>query len=112
MRRLLWVGVGAVGAVVALRRLEQTARRYTPAGVADQVEAVGRRTGETARGLLDTFSTSRETRERELVASLLVTPEGGDARAAMGRRSSADDAPRHRSAPSGRVDDDEPLYDF
>ncbi|NCT90877.1 hypothetical protein GXB85_07940 [Cellulomonas sp. APG4] len=116
MRRLFWVGVGAVGAVLAARRLEQTVRRYTPAGVAEQVEQAGRRTEDAARGVLTRFAAARAERERELVETLLVTPEGGDPGAVLpGRRRAAaagDDAAGSPARPAGRVDDDEPLYDF
>lgn len=116
MRRLFWVGVGAVGAVLAARRVEQAVRRYTPAGVAEQVEQAGRRTEDAARGVLARFAEARAERERDLVATLLVTPEGGDPGAVLpGRRRAAaaeQDAPRPSARPAGRVDDDEPLYDF
>lgn len=120
MRRLFWVGVGAVGAVAVARRLEQVARRYTPAGVAEQLEEVGRRTEDTTRGVLARFTEARSERERDLVAQLLVTPEGGDASAVLRRRRGGtdepawdDDAPAGSvRRPAGRVDTDEPLYEF
>jgi hypothetical protein len=143
MRRLFWVGLGAVAAVVATERLRTVARRYTPAGVSDQVGAAGRATGSALSAAVDRFRTSMDQREKDLVATLLVEPEGGDARAVFGRRGAdepddaravrhgrrepdepdePDDARsarsgRHagagdRARPSGRVDDDEPLYDF
>ncbi|GGB93997.1 hypothetical protein [Cellulomonas carbonis] len=115
MRRLFWAGVGAAAAVVAVRRLERTARRYTPAGVADRLENAGERTGAAVDGAMTRFQEARARRERELVASLLVTPEGGDPHAFRRRRPAAEDAPVAATAatrPSGRVDEDEPLYDF
>lgn len=131
MRRLFWVGVGAAGAVLAAGRLRQAARRYTPAGVTEQVEAAGRRTTTALAEAVDTFRSASTTRERDLVATLLVTPEGGDAQAALdafgprgrhrddaatdARSSSPPDAPGRTPSsgrPSGRVDEDEPLYDF
>lgn len=139
MRRLFWVAVGAAGAVVVARRLEQAARRYTPAGVTEQVEEAGRRTQSALKDAVSQWRASMDQRERDLVSTLLVTPEGGDAHAfrrrdrherdkrdehdepgdAAGRRPSADSR-RRRAAddaaagerPSGRVDPDEPLYDF
>ena len=139
MRRLFWVGVGAVGAVVAVDRLRKAARRYTPAGVSDRAEDVGRRTTSALRGAVEEFRTAKGQRERDLVATLLVTPEGGDAASGLdgmsGRRRSHDrdpdftapayntptgtddpaggkPPPGSRRRPTGRVDDDEPLFDF
>ncbi|WP_024288227.1 hypothetical protein [Cellulomonas sp. KRMCY2] len=139
MRRLFWVGVGAVGAVVAVDRLRTAVRRYTPAGVSDRAEDVGRRTTSALRGAVEQFRSAKDQRERDLVATLLVTPEGGDAAAGLdglsGRRrrhdpdpdftapayntpsgtdelADAEQSPGTRRRPAGRVDDDEPLYDF
>lgn len=133
MRRLVWAGLGAAAAVVAVRRLERVARRYTPAGVTEQVEVAGRRTEEAARGALSRFTEARARREAELVSTLLVTPEGGDPSAVLGRRrdrhrdtlaweddleaETSHDAAGSRAGgrharPGGRVDPDEPLYDF
>lgn len=111
MRRLFWVGVGAVGAVVVARRLRQTIRRFTPEGVAEQVGDVGARTTTALRGAVEEFRTARAERERDLVTALLVTPEGGE----YVRRRDRVDEERPTSPhawPSGRVDDDEPLYEF
>lgn len=132
MRRLFWVGVGAVGAVVTVDRLRKAARRYTPAGVSERAADTGRRTTSALRGTLDQFRSAMDEREKDLVATLLVTPEGGDAGAALdglGRRrrshdpdpdftdppyntpaDTTDHGPTRR--PVGRVDDDDPLYDF
>ena len=132
MRRLFWVGVGAVGAVVAAERIRRAAHRYTPAGVGEQVDAAGKATTSALRGALDQFRTSMAAREKDLVRQLLVTPEGGDADAVFGRRRTdrrptadadaglwAQDATRSRpgvrreaARPTGRVADDDPLYDF
>lgn len=122
MRRLFWMGVGAAGAVVAAERLRRYARRYTPAGVSERVEAAGQRTSTALHDAVDVFNAAREQREKDLVATLLVTPEGGDPDAVLRRRGRhADDAApgpaassgaSRASRPSGRVDDDDPLYDF
>lgn len=148
MRRLFWVAVGAAGAVVVARRLEETARRYTPAGVAERVEEAGERTTEAVGGALQRFRAARAEREQELLTTLLVTPEDGDPHAVLGRRRWDRDAWDHDASssggaggagrgsgapagsarpgaagagaagtaaaarPTGRVDDDEPLYDF
>lgn len=132
MRRLFWVGVGAVGAVIAVDRLRRAARRYTPAGVSEQVDAASRATTSALHEALDQLRASMAQREKDLVATLLVTPEGGDPDAVFGRRRAdrptADEQGARRRAqddtggrsgpgresarPTGRVDDDEPLYDF
>lgn len=128
MARLFWVGVGAVGAVVLTRRLREQARRYTPEGVAERVEAAGEQAGLALTGAVRRFRAARAEREQELVDTLLVTPEGGDPHAVLrrGGRHRADE-PRDehdddawdgtpsspdRTRPTGRVDPNEPLYDF
>ncbi|EYR62817.1 hypothetical protein N866_04980 [Actinotalea ferrariae CF5-4] len=134
MARLFWVAVGAAGAVVVARRLQETARRYTPAGVAERVEVAGERTTEAVGSALERFRTARAEREQELLTTLLVTPEDGDPHAVLGRSrrerdawgaatSSSGGSGRRGTAagrdvatggarPSGRVDDSEPLYEF
>lgn len=77
MRRLVWMGVGAILAGVAARRLRQTAQRFTPEGVADQVSAVSSRTAGALRDAVVEFRTASATREHELVTALLAEPEGG-----------------------------------
>ncbi|MBX9245496.1 hypothetical protein ICW40_11850 [Actinotalea ferrariae] len=133
MRRLVWMGLGAAGAVLLAERARRVAHRYTPAGVTEQVEAAGQRAGSAVQGALTTFRTAFETREKDLVSTLLVQPEGGDARAALRRRHDEDhdddgylagprDVPSDRGAsaraaagsarPPGRVDDEDGLADF
>lgn len=122
MARLFWVGVGAVGAVVVTRRLREKARRYTPEGVAERVEAAGDQASAAVTAAARRFRTARAERERDLVESLFVTPEGDDPYAVVGRRGAGraraahgDEAARGDAGgarPAGRVDPDEPLYDF
>ena len=122
MARLFWVALGAAGAVVAAEKARRVARRYTPAGVTEQVEAVGRRTTGALQDAVAELRTAMAAREKELVATLLVTPEGGDAGAVLRRRAARDDddawpaervsEPPYRSRPRGRVDDDDPAFDF
>lgn len=100
MRRLFWVGVGAVGAVVVAQRVRRAVRTLATEAVADRVEAAGQRTTTALHDAVGQFRTARAARERELVEALLVTPEGGDPDAVF----------RRRAAPP--VDDDEPLYEF
>lgn len=118
MRRLFWVSVGAAGALVAARRLQLTVRRYTPAGVAERIEDAGERTGAAVEGALERFRAARAEREEELVTTLLVTPEAGDPHAFRRRPAQArpdagrSGTPSAAERPTGRVDEDEPLYDF
>lgn len=122
MRRLFWVAVGAAGTVALAGRLRTAWRRYTPQGVAEQVEAAGHGAVEDLHAAVDTFRSARAERERALTASLLVTPEGGDPHAVLRRDRSAARHPATSAGsapvagagarPAGRVDDDEPLYDF
>ena len=118
MRRLFWMGVGAAGTVIAARRLRAAWHRYTPEGVAEQVEAAGLGAVAVTRSAVDRFKDAFDTRQRELVDQLLVTPEGGDPSAVFARRGGAapvpgSDRPTASPArPTGRVDEDEPLYDF
>lgn len=111
MRRAFWVGVGAVGAVVVAQRFKRVVHRFTPEGVAEQVDQVGARTTTALRGVVDEFRTARAERERDLVTALLVTPEGGEY--VRKRDRDRDERPAAPAAwPGGRVDDDEPLYEF
>lgn len=136
MRRLFWVAVGATGAVLVVGRVRRAARRYTPEGLAEQVDKAGRRASSTLREAVGRFGAARREREQELVSTLLVTPEEGDASAVFGRGRHAaspdrpgdagarrdadrpgeaehpDAAGRRRAGPPGRVDLDEPLNDF
>ena len=115
MRRLFWMGVGAAVTVVAAQRVRSAWHRYTPEGVADQVEQAGAGLVGAVREAGDTFVQAFRTREQDLTAQLLVTPEGGDASAVFPRRArdqAPATAPRSTARPTGRVDDDEPLYDF
>ena len=99
MARLLWTGIGAVGAAYALRRAQKVAHRFTPDGVAEQVEVTGRK----ARGALEeavvVFRTSRAQREKDLVEALLVQPVGGDPRAVFRRGDKDNGPPTSTTAP-------------
>lgn len=113
MRRLFWMGVGAAAAAVAAQRLRAAWHRYTPEGVAEQVEQAGQGVVDASHAAVARFRTAFATRERDLVDQLLVQPEGGDASAVFRRRdAAAPGAGAYRTAPAGRVDEDEPLYDF
>jgi hypothetical protein len=112
MRRLLWMGVGAVVAGVAARRVRQTAQKLTPEGVADQVAAAGSRTVGALRDAVVEFRTASAAREHELVTALLTEPEGGTvaerrARAGATRRDRTDGAGRAEGRSFDYDDDDE-----
>ncbi len=119
MRRLFWMGVGATVAVLVVQEARQLWHRYSPEGVAEQVEQAGQGVIAAGRSAMTTFVESFRTRERDLTAQLLATPEAGDARAVFGRGRGPERGPEtptdpaaERARPEGRVDPDEPLYDF
>jgi hypothetical protein len=41
MRRVFWIALGATAGVLVVRKLQKTARAYTPAGLADRAEGLG-----------------------------------------------------------------------
>lgn len=83
MRRLFWMGVGAVGAVVVAQRarsaVQQLPETVTEA-VATQVGQAGQRASSALRDAVDVFRAARAEREAELVTGLLVEPAGGTER--------------------------------
>jgi hypothetical protein len=113
MRRLVWMGVGAVLAGVAARRVRQTAQRFTPEGVADQVAVVSSRTAGALRDAVVEFRTASATRERELVTALLVEPEGGTVAERRARAGATErDRPSRPGEPGSRAFDDDDEDDF
>ncbi len=98
MRRLFWMGVGAAGAVLALRRAKAAARRFTPEGVAEQATDAGRRFTTAVRDAVGEFRTARAERETELVTALLAEPEGGT----VAERRAARDAAERSGPPAVR----------
>jgi hypothetical protein len=107
MRRLFWMGVGAAVTVVAAQRVHAVWRRYTPQGVADQVEQAGQGMISAAHSAWDTFTTSFASRERDLTSQLLVTPQEGDPKAVFGRS-----ARTRENSESPNYLDDDPNADF
>ena len=107
MRRLFWMGVGAAGAVIVAQRVRQTARRFTPEGVAEQAADVGRRTGTALHEAFGEFRAARAERERELVEALLVEPEGGTVAERRATREAAGDGTGPRAQRAFDVDDDD-----
>jgi uncharacterized protein DUF6167 len=41
MRRLFWIGVGAVAGVYVVRKVQKTARKYSASGLAGRAEGLG-----------------------------------------------------------------------
>jgi hypothetical protein len=41
MKRVFWIALGATAGVLVVRKLQKTARAYTPAGVADRAQGLG-----------------------------------------------------------------------
>ena len=83
MRRLFWMGVGAVGAVVLVQRARGAVQRLPETvteAVTAQVGQAGQRASSALRDAVGTFRVARTEREAELVAALLVEPEGGTER--------------------------------
>lgn len=83
MRRLFWMGVGAVGAVVVARRVRTAVTRLPDTvtdAVATQVGQAGQRASSALQDAVGAFRVARAEREAELVAALLVEPEGGTER--------------------------------
>jgi hypothetical protein len=76
VRRLVWVGVGAVVTVVVIRQGRKALRRYGPAAAVDDVTArandLGGRITNLVRDFGGEFRAARDAREAELGASLLA----------------------------------------
>ncbi|MCL2594956.1 MAG: hypothetical protein FWD83_05500 [Promicromonosporaceae bacterium] len=76
MRRLFWIGVGAVTTIVVYRKGRQVYQRYVPSAVAERVQQGARdasgRAGVALAEFRTTFSQARAAREAELIAALLA----------------------------------------
>ena len=88
MRRLLWMGVGAAAAVIVAQQVRSAWHRYTPEGVAEQVEQAGQGAGAAGGS-----------------AVFLRAPTPPPTPAPPARAT----AP---APPPARIAEDEPLYDF
>lgn len=107
MRRLFWMGVGAVGAVVLAQRARSAVRSLpetVTGAVTAQVGQAGQRASSAMRDAVGTFRTARTEREAELVAALLVEPAGGTER--RPRTTGPDRRAPRRDASSDPWDDD------
>jgi hypothetical protein len=41
MRRVFWIALGATAGVLVVRKIQKTARSYSPSGLADRAEGLG-----------------------------------------------------------------------
>jgi hypothetical protein len=66
MKRVFWIALGATAGVLVVRKLQKTARSYTPAGLADRAEGLGA----SLRYFADEVRAGMAEREIELRDSL------------------------------------------
>lgn len=71
MRRLFWVALGATAGVLVIRKVQRTARAYTPAGLADRAEGIGA----SIRYFADEVRAGMAARELELRDALGLDEE-------------------------------------
>ncbi len=116
MRRLFWMSVGAVGAVVVAQRARTAVKRLPDTvteAVATQVGQAGQRASSALQDAVGAFRVARAEREAELVAALLVEPEGGTERRPRTSRPDRGTHPGEAAAdpwdddPWGPAEDDE-----
>jgi hypothetical protein len=69
-RRIFYIAMGAVAGVLVVRKLTQTAQRFTPAGVQDSVAGALGGLSEAVREFTDAVRESMAEREAELRATL------------------------------------------
>lgn len=113
MRRLVWVGVGAVVTVVVLRRGRAVVDRYVPAGA---VQGAGLlvRVPQAVRGFVDEVRAGTAEREAQLRHDLVGDVDIDELREFRARhRSEREPARRTRSgAPTEDPDDGDLGYSF
>ncbi|MEO7058569.1 MAG: hypothetical protein ABI083_02525 [Lapillicoccus sp.] len=71
MRRIFWVGLGAAIGILVVRKASQTARQYTPQGLADGLASFGDGLREMAHAVRD----GMDQREEELRFALGIDTE-------------------------------------
>jgi hypothetical protein len=69
-RRVFYIAMGAVAGVLVVRKLTQTAQRFTPVGVQDSVAGALGGLGEAIREFTDAVREGMAEREAELRATL------------------------------------------
>jgi hypothetical protein len=72
MRRIFWVAVGATVGVLVVRKVQQVARSYTPAGLADRAGGLGA----SIRYFADEVRAGMAEREIELRDALGIDNDG------------------------------------
>jgi len=107
MRRLFWMGVGAVGAVVVAQRARSALTRLPDAVTSRVAQAgrAGRWTSSTLRETVAAFRAARTEREAELVAALLAEPEDAAVRRPRTRRDTSPSGGARGSDPDPWDDD-------
>lgn len=101
MKRLFWIGVGAVAAVVVIRKSGDLIERHTPPGVA-RAAGVVTGCGAALRAARTEFTAGLAEREAELRHDLLGDVDLDEARARTeARRAQRSGARRSPQAPSG-----------
>lgn len=70
MRRLFWLLIGAGLATFIMLRGKKLLKRFTPAGVAEQVERKGTEAATSLGEMYGTFKTAMAQREAELRSEL------------------------------------------
>jgi len=111
MKRLFWVGVGAVAAVVAIRKAGGLIERHTPPGVA-RAAGVVTGCGAALRSARAEFTAGLAEREAELRHDLLGDVDLDEARVRTAARRAQRAGTSHRPAhASARPDDGDPTSD-
>jgi hypothetical protein len=111
MKRLFWIGVGAVGAVVVIRKAGALIERHTPPGVT-RAAGVVTGCGAALRAARAEFTAGLAEREAELRHDLLGDVDLDEARARTeARRAQRDGTRRAPHAPSGHPGDADPTND-
>ena len=79
MKRVFWIALGATAGVLIVRKVQKTARAYSPAGVADRAQGLGA----SIRYFADEVRAGMAEREIELRDALGLneddlSPDGAD----------------------------------
>jgi hypothetical protein len=106
VRRLVWVGVGAVAAVVVIHRGRAVLDRYVPAGA---VQGAGLlvRVPQAVRGFVDEVRAGTAEREAQLRHDLVGDVDVDELRAARARHRSEREPSRGRRAGAATDDPDD-----
>jgi hypothetical protein len=95
LKRMIWIGVGVVVGVVAVRKLTKAAHSVTPGGVAERVGDAGAEMRGSLKAFWADVSEARHAKEAELldaiergddITPLLADEDEDDDRALPGRQ--------------------------